>query len=164
MQKPPRLEWSEEARADLMAIIDYLTDANPQAALDLLDEIEVKVSALRSQLTLAFLFLACSPEGSQVRCTQLGHQLHANRPTLPARQHRRTRPCSPSRHREQRPPGRLLHRRRLSREGVYREKASGARADRPELLRMIADLQPGVVRPNPRKFQSPQFSQRPNIF
>lgn len=29
--------------------------------------------------------------------------------------------------------------------GVYAEKASGARADRPELLRMIADLQPGEV-------------------
>lgn len=29
--------------------------------------------------------------------------------------------------------------------GVYREKASGARADRKELLRMIADLQPGEV-------------------
>jgi DNA invertase Pin-like site-specific DNA recombinase len=29
--------------------------------------------------------------------------------------------------------------------GVYREKASGARADRPELLRMIADLQPGDI-------------------
>jgi DNA invertase Pin-like site-specific DNA recombinase len=29
--------------------------------------------------------------------------------------------------------------------GVYREKASGARADRPELLRMIADLQPAEV-------------------
>jgi DNA invertase Pin-like site-specific DNA recombinase len=29
--------------------------------------------------------------------------------------------------------------------GVYREKASGARADRPELLRMIQDLQPGEV-------------------
>lgn len=28
---------------------------------------------------------------------------------------------------------------------VYREKASGARADRPELLRMIDDLQPGEV-------------------
>ena len=28
---------------------------------------------------------------------------------------------------------------------VYREKASDARADRPELLRMIADLQPGEV-------------------
>lgn len=29
--------------------------------------------------------------------------------------------------------------------GVYREKASGAMAERPELLRMIADLQPGEV-------------------
>ena len=29
--------------------------------------------------------------------------------------------------------------------GVYREKASGARADRPALLRLIADLQPGEV-------------------
>jgi DNA invertase Pin-like site-specific DNA recombinase len=29
--------------------------------------------------------------------------------------------------------------------GIYREKASGARADRPELLRMIADLQLGEV-------------------
>lgn len=28
---------------------------------------------------------------------------------------------------------------------VYREKASGARADRPELLSMIDDLQPGEV-------------------
>lgn len=28
---------------------------------------------------------------------------------------------------------------------IYREKASGARADRPELLRMIADLQSGEV-------------------
>jgi len=29
--------------------------------------------------------------------------------------------------------------------GVYREKASGARVDRPELLRMINDLQPGEI-------------------
>lgn len=29
--------------------------------------------------------------------------------------------------------------------GIYREKASGARADRPELLRMIVDLQPGEL-------------------
>jgi len=28
---------------------------------------------------------------------------------------------------------------------VYREKASGARADRPELLRLVAELQPGEV-------------------
>ncbi|WP_272938859.1 recombinase family protein [Pseudomonas amygdali] len=41
---------------------------------------------------------------------------------------------------------------------VYREKASGARSDRPELLRMIEDLQPGevvigVVSRNPRNFR-----------
>ena len=36
-------------------------------------------------------------------------------------------------------------RRRYYIAGVYREKASGARADRPELLRMIADLQPEEV-------------------
>ncbi|RMP02113.1 recombinase family protein [Pseudomonas syringae group genomosp. 3] len=29
--------------------------------------------------------------------------------------------------------------------GIYREKASGVRADRPELLRLIDDLQPGEV-------------------
>ncbi len=29
--------------------------------------------------------------------------------------------------------------------GIYREKASGARADRPELLRMIDDLQPDEI-------------------
>ena len=29
--------------------------------------------------------------------------------------------------------------------GIYREKASGARVDRPELLRLISDLQPGEV-------------------
>lgn len=29
--------------------------------------------------------------------------------------------------------------------GIYKEKASGARSDRPELLRMIADLQPGEI-------------------
>ena len=29
--------------------------------------------------------------------------------------------------------------------GVYREKGSRARADRPKLLRMIADLQSGEV-------------------
>ena len=35
--------------------------------------------------------------------------------------------------------------------GIYREKASGARADRPELLRMIGDLQPGEVVILPRR-------------
>jgi len=46
MQKPPRIEWSESARADLLAIIDYLADDSPKAALELLDEIEAKVSLL----------------------------------------------------------------------------------------------------------------------
>jgi toxin ParE1/3/4 len=41
-----RLEWSEEARADLLAIVDYISDDNPQAAQDLKDEIEAKVNAL----------------------------------------------------------------------------------------------------------------------
>lgn len=46
MQKIPRIDWSEAARADLLAIVDHISDANPQAAQDLKDEIEAKVSAL----------------------------------------------------------------------------------------------------------------------
>ena len=46
MQTTPRLEWCEEARADLLAIVDYISDDNPQAAQDLKDEIEAKVNAL----------------------------------------------------------------------------------------------------------------------
>jgi len=38
--------------------------------------------------------------------------------------------------------------------GIYREKASGARADRPELLRMISDLQHGVLSPNRRNLSN----------
>lgn len=46
MQKTPRIEWSEEARADLLAIVDYLSDDSPQVAQDLKDKIETKVNAL----------------------------------------------------------------------------------------------------------------------
>lgn len=46
MQKSPRLEWSEAARADLLAIVDSISDDNPQAAQDLKNEIEDKVNAL----------------------------------------------------------------------------------------------------------------------
>jgi addiction module RelE/StbE family toxin len=42
----PLLEWSEEAQADLLAIIDYISDDNPRAAQELKDEIETKVNAL----------------------------------------------------------------------------------------------------------------------
>ena len=48
MQKTARIEWSAEARADLFAIVDHIADDNPQAAQDLKDEIEAKVSALSS--------------------------------------------------------------------------------------------------------------------
>jgi plasmid stabilization system protein ParE len=39
-------EWREAARADLLAIVDYISDDNPDAAQQLKDEIEEKVSRL----------------------------------------------------------------------------------------------------------------------
>lgn len=42
----PELEWKAAAAADLMAIIDYISDDNPEAALALMDEIEHKVAQL----------------------------------------------------------------------------------------------------------------------
>ena len=41
------LEWREAARADLLAIVDYISDDNVDAALRLLDEIEAKTEKLR---------------------------------------------------------------------------------------------------------------------
>jgi addiction module RelE/StbE family toxin len=40
------LEWREAARADLLAIVDYISDDNPEAAQRLKDEIEAKCSKL----------------------------------------------------------------------------------------------------------------------
>jgi toxin ParE1/3/4 len=40
------LGWREAARADLLAIIDYISDDNPEAAQRLKDEIEAKVAKL----------------------------------------------------------------------------------------------------------------------
>lgn len=42
----PVLEWRETARADLWAIMDYISDDNPNAAQQLKNEIETKVLAL----------------------------------------------------------------------------------------------------------------------
>lgn len=42
----PRLEWSDEAVADLLAIVDHISDDSTQAAQELKDEIEFKVNAL----------------------------------------------------------------------------------------------------------------------
>jgi addiction module RelE/StbE family toxin len=42
----PVLEWRETARADLLAIIDYISDDNPAAAQRLKDDIEAKAAKL----------------------------------------------------------------------------------------------------------------------
>lgn len=42
----PALEWREAARADLLAIVDYISDDNPGAAQRLKDEIDAKVARL----------------------------------------------------------------------------------------------------------------------
>ena len=44
-----RLEWKATAVADLLAIVDYISDDNPDAAQALKDEIEAKVSRLRER-------------------------------------------------------------------------------------------------------------------
>jgi toxin ParE1/3/4 len=41
-----RLDWSKAARADLLAILDYISDDNPDAAERLIAEIEAKASRL----------------------------------------------------------------------------------------------------------------------
>ncbi len=42
----PRLEWREAARADLIAIVDYISDDNVDAAEALLIDIEAKIAQL----------------------------------------------------------------------------------------------------------------------
>jgi addiction module RelE/StbE family toxin len=42
----PVLDWREAARADLLAIVDYISDDNPDAAQRLKDDIEAKVAKL----------------------------------------------------------------------------------------------------------------------
>ncbi|KAB8308168.1 type II toxin-antitoxin system RelE/ParE family toxin [Erwinia endophytica] len=42
----PELEWSQLARADLLAIVDYISDDNPDAAQWLKDDIEARAGQL----------------------------------------------------------------------------------------------------------------------
>ena len=42
----PVLSWRKTASADLLAIVGYIADDNPDAAQELKDEIEAKVSEL----------------------------------------------------------------------------------------------------------------------
>ena len=43
----PELEWLEPARADLLSIIEYIADDNPDAAQRVKDDIESKVTRLQ---------------------------------------------------------------------------------------------------------------------
>ena len=43
------LEWRLAARADLLAIVDYISDDNPDAAQRLKDDIEAKVMRVRAR-------------------------------------------------------------------------------------------------------------------
>ena len=45
----PDVEWRQTARADLLAIIDYISDDNPDAAQRLKDDIEARVAGLPTQ-------------------------------------------------------------------------------------------------------------------
>jgi toxin ParE1/3/4 len=42
----PVVEWRRTARADLLTILDYISDDNPDAAQQLKDDIEAKVAKL----------------------------------------------------------------------------------------------------------------------
>lgn len=42
----PELEWHEMARADLLSIVDYISDDNPDAAQRVKDDIEAKAEKL----------------------------------------------------------------------------------------------------------------------
>ncbi len=44
----PKLNWKSDARADLLAIVDYISDDNPDAAQQLKDDIENKVLVLET--------------------------------------------------------------------------------------------------------------------
>lgn len=46
---PPKrtLEWKKQAQADLFAIVDFISDDNPEAAQTLKNEIEEKTEKLR---------------------------------------------------------------------------------------------------------------------
>ena len=46
----PELVWLKLARADLLAIVDYISDDNPDAAQRLKDDIETKAASFLPKL------------------------------------------------------------------------------------------------------------------
>lgn len=82
------IEWTPAARADLLAIIDYISDDNPDAAQRLKDDIEAKVAKLpafplifrrgrvegtREMLVRANFIVVYSLETSSVRVLRVLH-------------------------------------------------------------------------------------------
>jgi plasmid stabilization system protein ParE len=47
----PVIEWREAARDDLLAIVDYISDDNPEAAQQLKDDIETRWPSWRDILS-----------------------------------------------------------------------------------------------------------------
>ena len=41
-----KLEWRDAARADLLSIVDYISDDNPDAAFKLKDDLNTKIATL----------------------------------------------------------------------------------------------------------------------
>lgn len=62
----PVLEWRQAARADLLAIIDYISDDNPDAAQKLKNDIEAKAARLLENPN--FTVLAASPIRAKWSC------------------------------------------------------------------------------------------------
>ena len=46
MRAKPRLEWRARARADLLEIVAYIADDNPDAAQDFVEDIEARVAKI----------------------------------------------------------------------------------------------------------------------
>lgn len=46
MSTKPKLEWRRQASEDLLGLVEFIADDNPDAAQDLKDEIESKVAKL----------------------------------------------------------------------------------------------------------------------
>lgn len=85
----PVLEWRQTARADLLAIVEYISDDNPDAAQRLKDDIEAKAAKLpeHPKLYRAGRVARHAGNGGAV---ELRRDLHRGRP-------RRDHPARPAR-------------------------------------------------------------------
>jgi len=93
----PKVEWQELARADLLAIVDYVSDDNPDAAQHLKDDIEAKAAKLPE---FPKLYRAGRVEGTREMVVGELHRRIHGRPLYcahPAGAARRAAVCRPRR-------------------------------------------------------------------